>query len=208
MNPDRPPLLPGEDPDDPWSPFERARATGNLEERVVLVSNDDMRFELPRYVACLSKTVSDCLGYNPGMGDDVVMGGAGPVSEEVPEVPLPNVDGKTLAKIVEWCTHHAKLRPRQQISKPFFCEFSVDDIIPWDEEFTKNLDRKELVCLMTASNYMHVKMLTDLCCKVAAIRCRGKKLKDLQDFLELENDFTPEEAEQVNRENQWCLNVG
>src|SRR6185312_5191001 len=50
-------------------------------------------------------------------------------------IPLPNVTGKILAKVIEYCKYH--LEHPTPISEEKKDEKRTDDIIPWDQEFCK-----------------------------------------------------------------------
>lgn len=50
-------------------------------------------------------------------------------------IPLPNVTGKILQKVIEYCKHH-KANPTP-VSDEKKDEKRTDDIIPWDQEFCK-----------------------------------------------------------------------
>merc|ERR1712167_496570 len=94
-------------------------------------------------------------------------------------VPLPMVDSKILIKVIEYCKYHHKA---EQESLP------EDDKNVWDKDFVK-VDDETLFNLILAANYLDIKQLLDLTCKTVADEIKGK---------------TPEEMEEVKRENAWC----
>ncbi|CAG8827212.1 24815_t:CDS:1, partial [Dentiscutata erythropus] len=49
-----------------------------------------------------------------------------------------------------------------------------------------------------------IKPLLDLTCKTVANMIRGKSTDEIRRTFNIENDFTPEEEEQVKCENDWC----
>ena len=49
-------------------------------------------------------------------------------------VPLPNVSGRILAKVIEYCKFHTDARPKSEGEKPSKTE---DDIKTFDTEFVK-----------------------------------------------------------------------
>merc|ERR1712084_132724 len=95
-------------------------------------------------------------------------------------VPLPMVDSKILIKVIEYCKYHHKA---EQDSLP------EDDKNVWDKDFVK-VDDETLFNLILAANYLDIKQLLDLTCKTVADN--------------IKNDFTPEEEEEVRKENAWC----
>ena len=69
------------------------------------------------------------------------------VSNETP-IPLPNVTGKILSKVVEYCRYHLEHpTPTSDDKKD---EKRTDDIIPWDQEFCK-VDQATLFELILVS---------------------------------------------------------
>ena len=131
-------------------------------------------------------------------------------------IPLPNVTGKILAKVIEYCKYHLEHpTPANEDKKvnsfnwlSFFLigfqdEKRTDDIIPWDQEFCK-VDQATLFELILAANYLDIKPLLDLTCKTVANMIKGKTPEEIRKTFNIKNDFTPEEEEQVRKENEWC----
>lgn len=88
---------------------------------IVLKSSDDYSFEVDVEVATKSitiKTMLDDLGVNE---DD----------KDLP-IPLPNVNGAILKKVVEWCTQHKDDPP---VVEDDNAEKRTDDISDWDKKF-------------------------------------------------------------------------
>ncbi|KXN69986.1 cytosolic glyco protein FP21 [Conidiobolus coronatus NRRL 28638] len=118
-------------------------------------------------------------------------------------IPLPNVTAPILTKVIEYCEHHR--------NDPFVVEDdtndnktkSSDDIEPWDHQFCK-VDQGTLFELILAANYLDIKPLLELTCKTVANMIKGKTPEEIRKTFNIENDFTPEEEEQIRKENQWC----
>lgn len=76
----------------------------------------------------------------------------------------------------------------------------------------------EIFELITAANYMNIKPLLEAACHLVAdmIKVRvfcyrfltslfqGKTPEDIRKLFDIKNDFTPEEEEQIRKENEWC----
>lgn len=51
---------------------------------------------------------------------------------------------------------------------------------------------------------MDIKPLLDLGCKTVANMIKGKTPEQIREHFGLVNDFTPEEEEQIRKENAWA----
>lgn len=60
------------------------------------------------------------------------------------------------------------------------------------------------VFLSQAANYMDIKALLDVGCKTVANMIKGKSPEEIRKTFNITNDFTPEEEEQIRRENEWA----
>ena len=59
--------------------------------------------------------------------------------------------------------------------------------------------------LIQAANYLNIKSLLDLTCQTVADMIKGKTPEEIRKTFNIKNDFTPEEEEEVRRENQWAF---
>merc|ERR1712195_446725 len=131
------------------------------------------------------------------------------------------VDSKILIKVIEYCKYHHKA---EQESLP------EDEKTVWDKDFVKvrlprrlppralraapppphsqtassQVDDETLFNLILAANYLDIKPLLDLTCKTVADEIKGKTPEEIRIRFNIKNDFTPEEEEEVKRENAWC----
>jgi len=106
-------------------------------------------------------------------------------------VPVPMVDSQTLAKVIEYLKYHQRADDE-----------SLDDPL-WDVNYVK-VDDETLFNLILAANYLDIKPLLDLTCKAVADEIKGKTPEEIRTRFNIKNDFTPEEEEEVKRENAWC----
>ncbi|KAJ2500372.1 hypothetical protein GGH96_002788 [Coemansia sp. RSA 1972] len=154
---------------------------------IILQSSDSEDFPVSMEVAQQSVLIKNLI-------DDL--------GETEEPIPLPNVTGKVLKKIIEYCEHHQFDPP---IIKDEYDDVPrrSDDITPWDEQFMK-VDQEMLFEILLASNYMDIKPLLDLGCKTVANMIRGKTAEEIRSMFNIIDDFTDEEREQIKRENEWA----
>eukprot|EP00013_Stygamoeba_regulata_P004321 CAMPEP_0177631378 /NCGR_PEP_ID=MMETSP0447-20121125/1719_1 /TAXON_ID=0 /ORGANISM="Stygamoeba regulata, Strain BSH-02190019" /LENGTH=169 /DNA_ID=CAMNT_0019132861 /DNA_START=125 /DNA_END=634 /DNA_ORIENTATION=+ len=146
---------------------------------------DERVFEVPRAIADMSVTIRHMLI---------------DVGEMDHPIPLSNVSGKILEKVIKYCEYHHE-NPEPADDKKD--EKKTDDISPWDETFC-NVDQATLFELILAANYLDIKSLLDLTCKTVAKMIKGKTPEQIRKTFNIKNDFTPEEEQQVKKENAWC----
>ncbi|KAL8092926.1 SKP1-like protein 1B [Apium graveolens] len=143
---------------------------------IMLRSSDNETFELEEAVAVESQTIKHMI-------EDECADSA---------IPVPNVTGNILAKVIEYCKKHV--------------ESSKDDneLKTFDQEFVK-VDQQALFDLILAANYLNIKSLLDLTCQTVADMIKGKSPEEIRKTFNIKNDFTPEEEEEVRRENAWAF---
>mmetsp|Transcript_18729 Transcript_18729/g.39653 ORF Transcript_18729/g.39653 Transcript_18729/m.39653 type:complete len:157 (-) Transcript_18729:497-967(-) len=118
------------------------------------------------------------------------------LDDEAGEVPVPvlQVTAGLLIKVLEYCEYHCKAESQNM---------SEIEIRDWDEQFVV-MDDYVLFNLILAANYLDIKGLLDLTCKKVADEIRGKTPEEIRTRFNIKNDFTPEEKEEIMRENAWC----
>jgi len=142
-------------------------------ELVTLVSSDGVEFKIEYKDIKMAKTVQQLV---EDIGTDS-------------PIPLMEVKGNILEKVVEYCKHHS--------NKP---DSDGDD--PWDNEFM-DVDQNTLFELILASNYMDISSLLELTCQKVADMIKGKTTEEIRTMFDIEDDFTPEEKEKIKNENEW-----
>ncbi|AAF26761.1 SKP1-like protein 1A [Arabidopsis thaliana] len=156
-------------------------------KKIVLKSSDGESFEVEEAVALESQTIAHMVE------DDCVDNG----------VPLPNVTSKILAKVIEYCKRHVEAAASKAEAVEGAAT-SDDDLKAWDADFMK-IDQATLFELILAANYLNIKNLLDLTCQTVADMIKGKTPEEIRTTFNIKNDFTPEEEEEVRRENQWAF---
>ncbi|XP_010920060.1 SKP1-like protein 14 [Elaeis guineensis] len=152
-------------------------AVAEAPKTIVLKSSDGEEFEVESLVANQSEMIK-------GMID------AGCVQSRVP---LPNVLGSVLAKVVEYWNRHGGGGKEEEEKQ----------LMEWDKEFAK-LDRDELFDLINAASFLNTKPLLDLCCQTVADTIKDMSVPDVRDYFGIESDFTPEEEAKIRNDNKWA----
>ncbi|KAF5187318.1 Skp1-like protein [Thalictrum thalictroides] len=67
------------------------------------------------------------------------------------------------------------------------------------------MDQATLFELIFAANYLNIKTPLDLLCQAVADMVKDKTPKYVRQTFHIKNDFTPEEEEEVCKENQWVF---
>ncbi|KAF7547380.1 hypothetical protein G7Z17_g7762 [Cylindrodendrum hubeiense] len=166
-------------------------ADGTTAQKVWLASNDSAIIEVDRVVAERSMLIKNML---EDVGDELMN-----VNNPIP---IPNVNEAVLRKVIEWCEHHRNDPPQAQDDESD-ARKKTTDIEEWDQKFMQ-VDQEMLFEIILASNYLDIKPLLDVGCKTVANMIKGKSPEEIRKTFNITNDFTPEEEEQIRRENEWA----
>ncbi|XP_062093348.1 SKP1-like protein 1A [Humulus lupulus] len=151
-------------------------SSSSSSKKIILTSSDGESFEVEEVVAQQSKTIKHMI--EDGCADT--------------SIPLPNVTSKNLAMVIEYCRKHVDEG------------VAAKDLKSWDAEFV-NVDQATLFDLIMSANYLNIKDLLDLTCQTVADMIKGKTPEQIRNTFNIKNDFTPEEEEQIRKENQWAF---
>jgi S-phase kinase-associated protein 1 len=152
---------------------------------IKLISNDKESFELTRDLAVQSKMINNFIEDN---------------EEDIIQIPLLNINKKNLQLIISFFEQYSK-EPMNTIPKPLNGKLS-DHIQTW---YTVFIDKEysELEELVIAANYMEIMPLIDLCCAKIATLIKDKPTEEIRKIFNIKNDFTPEEEEQLKKDNTY-----
>ncbi|CAN0879433.1 SKP1-like protein 4 [Linum grandiflorum] len=160
---------------------------GETTKMITLKASDGEIFELEESVAEQSETIKNLI-------EDIGTDDA---------IPLQNVTGTILCKVIEYCRKHAWATAEK-------ADFAKDhttveeELKKWDKEFV-NVDQDTLFDLILAANYLNIKSLLDLTCQTVAGMMSGKTPDQIRKTFHIKNDFTPEEEAEVMKENEWAF---
>ncbi|KAK4430963.1 SKP1-like protein 11 [Sesamum alatum] len=143
---------------------------------LILRSSDGQEFVVSEAAATLSVTVKNLV---EDAGDGKV-------------ITLALVDGGTLAKVVTYLNKHAEDGVSEEEKRKF------------DKEFVSGEEMSVLFDVVSAANFLDVKDLLAMVCEKIADTMKDKSVKWVRKAFRVENDFTPEEEEQIKQEFTWA----
>ncbi|KAE9972584.1 hypothetical protein BLS_002225 [Venturia inaequalis] len=117
-------------------------------------------------------------------------------------IPVPNVNEAVLRKVFEWCYKHRD-DPVSASDDDSDSRKKSTDIEDWDQKYM-SVDQEMLFEIILAANYLDIKALLDVGCKTVANMIKGKSPEEIRKTFNIQNDFTPEEEDQIRRENEWA----
>ena len=158
-----------------------------MDKMITLVSSDGEKMQVTAKAAQRSQLVK---GIIEDYQDDA-------------EVPLNNVKSNILKKIKEYLDHYQDSDPKE-IERPLASQNYQECVDAWDYEFI-NVDLDLIFEIILAANYMDIKPLLELASSKVASIIKGKTPEEIRKTFNIQNDFTPEEEQQIREENQWCL---
>ena len=153
------------------------------QEELTLISSDEQEIKVEKKVAETCATIKSLL-------EDV--------TDQEP-VPIPNLTNNVLKEVMKFAKYHYDNPTVYGLGE----NDKVKELKDWDQKFVK-IDQAQIFELILAANYLDHKLLLEvLCCEVARW-IKGKTPEEIRKTFNIKNDFTPEEEEQVRKENEWC----
>ncbi|KAE8783518.1 SKP1-like protein 1B [Hordeum vulgare] len=170
-----------------------ADAASAAVKNLTLKSSDDEVFVVDVAVAMASQTIKHLV--DDGCADNII--------------PLPNVSANILIKVIDYCKQHvlngdAAAAAADSSSTSTSVKPDEVNLKAFDEHFVK-VDQTVLFDLILAANYLEIKGLLDLTCQTVADMIKGKTPEEIRKTFNIVNDFTPQEEEEIRRENQWAF---
>ncbi|XP_039135443.1 SKP1-like protein 1 [Dioscorea cayenensis subsp. rotundata] len=141
---------------------------------IKLRSSDGMEYEVEEHTAEQSAFIRGLMMFSDARENGVT---------------ISDVKGSILAKVMDYCKKHAETADHVELD----C---------WDAEFV-NVENHILYDFIMAALALTINSLLRLCCKKVAQLIKGLTADEIREIFNIQNDFTPEEAEAVRRENLW-----
>ena len=152
------------------------------EKTITLKSSDNQSFQIGTKAASRSKLINDILKDYQDESD----------------FPLPEVDGKTLKKIIEYLEHYKDSEPKE-IPKPLKDSKLENVIEKWYADYILPIPKEECVSIINAANYMDIPSLLQLACAKIAALMMDLPVEEIQKEFGIENDMTEEEAAEYDK---------
>ncbi|KAL1208513.1 SKP1-like protein 12 [Cardamine amara subsp. amara] len=147
-----------------------------MSKKITLSCNDGKSFEIDEAVALQSQTIAHLVKDN---------------NNSSIFVPVTNVRSNILELVIEYCKKHVDGDSSS----------TDEDLKKWDTEFVKFDDESTVLHLINAAKNLDIESLNSLGCKRAAEIIANKSVEEVRAFFNIENDYTPEEEEEVRIEN-------
>ena len=142
-----------------------------------IITSDNQSFNVEKEIISLSTTIKNML-------EDL---------QDLDDVPIPihNIRGEIFSKVNTYISeYHKNGQPTEEWLKEFF-----------------NIPHEILFEIMLGANYLEITSLLNETCKFVAGMMKGKTPEEIRKLFNIPNDFTPEEEEQIRKENYWCEEV-
>ena len=107
-----------------------------------------------------------------------------------------------LEKVIEFC-RHLKDHQAPEIEKPLKSTDMAEVVGPWYADYI-NLEKEVLFELISASEHLKINPLFELACAKVASLIKNKSIQKIRKYFNIENDFTPEEEQQIMEEKKWA----
>ncbi|OMJ73577.1 hypothetical protein SteCoe_27709 [Stentor coeruleus] len=121
------------------------------------------------------------------------------------DISLASVSFINLQMILEYAVHHnfqVPQPPRCPITSPNIAD-NVSD--PWDAEFVNRLNEDQIIDLVTATNFLDMKSLMDLCLAKIACMFKYKDIETLRKEYGITEEFTAEIEEKLKSDFPWAM---
>ena len=154
-----------------------------MSQNVILQSSDEKRYTISEEAAKQSSLVKELMKDR---------------SNNEEPVPLLKVESVILEKVIAWMNFHNE----HPLMYPDFVIGDRDknaDLHPWDVKFCDDLEKDVLFEMLKAATFMGIDMLVEATAKTIAKNLIGKTVEQMREYLNEENDYTPEEIEELKK---------
>jgi S-phase kinase-associated protein 1 len=175
---------------------------------VTLVSGDNQEFVVDLEIAQMSNTIREMLKDLNATELKMSNGTSGSEAAGTKHpIHLPYVASRELKRVIEFSEKflhqyrsEGKPLPPEDIKPNPNMKFEPTE---WQKEFLKMDYVTEGQILHNAVNNLDHKYLFHFLCQYVADVIKTMDVPQIREFLGIVNDFTPEEEEQIRKENEW-----
>lgn len=122
-------------------------------------------------------------------------------TDKTTKIIIPNTEKEVLERMKKYAiAYHNNLPKDTKKDAKQKPEISFED---WELEH-KTTDIPTLQKMIQACNFMEFKKMLTFSVFCMAELVKGKTTEQLREMFNIENDFTPEEEEQIKKESKWC----
>ena len=158
------------------------------DNKVIMISSDEQKFEISTKAAMRSQIVKESIIGN---------------NQEEIEFKVNNIKGDILKKVVEYLEHYENEEPKE-IERPLPSLNFQECVDEWDYSFI-DININTILEIINASNYLNIPPLLELSSAKMASIIKGKTTEEVRQLFGIQNEFTPEEEQQIIEENKWCM---
>lgn len=174
-----------------------------MNDKITLITQDGQNFLVDReMIAKVSETIN-------GVLEDAADG----------NIPLPNVVSSVMKHCLEFAQFQFENGMLVKTGQKNKAEGAANDtekdvtnllddekkskLKDFCDTFFGKMEQPMLFEVILAANYLDMNLLLDSCCSRVAAMIRGQTPDQIRKTFNIQNDFTPEEEEQVRKENEW-----
>jgi S-phase kinase-associated protein 1 len=114
------------------------------------------------------------------------------------EIPLQDVSGDILEKIVEYLVYYKDKKPKE-IPRPLQNPNLLEVTDKWDVDFIYGITLPQTVEMINSANFMDIRSLLDLACARIACIMLEKPVDEARRILGIECDMTDEEIKEYDQ---------
>jgi S-phase kinase-associated protein 1 len=172
------------------------------EKMINLMSKEGKQFKMSEAATRLSAVLADMIDHGCAGGN----------------IPVPNVDAKSLATVIKYCDKHAAAaKPSSgshhgaadsagsSSSNSVNTVASEKTLAEWDRKLIDDLTLDALHDLIVTANFLDIKGLLEATCRKVADMMKGKTPAQIRLIFHITNDFTPGEEAEICKEIPWAF---
>ncbi|XP_051130205.1 SKP1-like protein 18 [Andrographis paniculata] len=158
----------------------------------ILRSCDGKEFKVSKSIVMQSLLLANLLDLEEDGRTDIIS-----LSKEegiIDVIPLPEVDGITLEKIIGFLSMYIE---------ESFQQFTAEEKKKQCDDCFAKYDIYDFLTLASAANYLGVQVVLDEACQRSADLIKNKSVEWMRKVFRIDNDYTPQEEQDVRNKHIW-----